>query len=290
MSPQAQQLDPAPGRFAGDRTRPRILGLGHRRRRIAVRRDVSRRETFLLGALGIVVLLAAWQIAASAGLINPLAASSPAEVWRAAKQLVSDGTLGPRVASSAVLFGAGFGLSVVVGLVVGMILGWYRRLNAFLDPWVSLLYATPRLALIPLVVVWIGVGFTARVVVVFTIAVFPIIINVAAGVNAIERDHLQVARSFLATNKDVLMTIALPGAIPSIVSGIRQGMILSLIGVVVAEYFIGSTGVGGLIFQAGLTLQTAQAFVGALVFALAALALTVLLQMLERRLDRWRTT
>lgn len=261
-----------------------------RRRRIANRRELSKRESFLWGLAGIVVLIGVWQLLASLGMINGLAGSSPSQVVSSAKQLISDGTLGPKVLSSAGLFGVGFGLSVLVGLIVGTLLGWYTRLNAFLDPWVSLLYATPRLALIPLVVVWVGVGFEARVLVVFTVAVFPIIINVASGVSSVDRDHLRLARSFLATNRDVLTTIALPGAIPAIVSGIRQGMILSLIGVVVAEYFIGSTGVGGLIFQAGLTLQTAQAFVGALIFALAALLLTVLLQLLERRLDRWRTT
>ena len=140
-----------------------------------------------------------------------------------------------------------------------------------------------------MVVAFLGPGFSAQVATVVLLAVFPIIINVASGVATISDNHLQVARSFLATNTDVLRTVALPGAVPPIISGIRQGMNMGLAGVVVAEYFIGATGVGGMIFKASLTLDTSQALVGALVFAVAALILTILLQLMENRFDRWRS-
>lgn len=169
-----------------------------------------------------------------------------------------------------------------------MILGWYKRVNAVVDPWISILFATPRLALIPLIMVWTGIGLKTQVIIVWTIAVFPIVINVSAGVAAIDRDHLNVARSFLATNRDFLRTVALPGSRPFVLSGVRQGMMMALVGVVAAEYFVGSTGVGGLIFLAGQTIESSQAFVGAMVFASAALVLTVLVQAIEKRVDRWR--
>ena len=261
-----------------------------RGRRIAERRTLSRAARIAYGVTGIVALVALWEAAARAGWINPLAGSSPWEIAQAAKEMYERDVLVPAVKSTAELFAIGFGISLLIGLVGGMVLGWYVRINAIFDPWVSLFYATPRIALIPLIIVWAGAGLEARVIVVVLIAVFPILINVASGISTLDRDHLRLARSFLGTNWDVLRTIALPGAVPAIVTGIRQGLVQGLIGVVVAEYFIGTTGVGGLIFNAGLVLRTADAFVGALVFAVAALLLTSALQIIERRLDRWRTT
>jgi ABC-type nitrate/sulfonate/bicarbonate transport system permease component len=261
-----------------------------RPRRIAHRRSLPRTARVAYGFAGIVALILAWEGMARAGWINPLVGSSPWQIAISTKSLYDRGVLIPALQSTGELFLIGFGISLAIGLVGGMILGWYTRVNAIFDPWVSLFYATPRIALIPLIIVWVGVDLKARVIVVILIAAFPILINVASGIATIDRDHLRLARSFLATNWDVLRTVALPGAIPSIVTGIRQGLVQGLIGVVVAEYFLGNTGVGGLIFQAGLTLRTAEAFVGALVFAIAALILTAALQVLERRLDRWRAT
>jgi NitT/TauT family transport system permease protein len=260
-----------------------------RRRRVATLRQISSTENLLLGAAGIVGVLVFWQIASDAGWINPLVASSPSDVAEAFWELLTNGLLLPALGSTARLFGIGFGLSLGIGLVLGALLGWYKRLAAVVDPWVSILYASPRIAFLPLIAVWCGPGLTGQVVLVVLIAVFPIIINVQSGVASIDRDHFRMARSFLATNRDVLVTVALPGAVPAVTSGIRQGMMQGLLGVVVAEYFLGNTGIGGLIFQAGLTLKTGQAMLGALVFAAAALLLTTALRAIERRLDRWRS-
>ncbi|MBS1844299.1 MAG: ABC transporter permease [Actinobacteria bacterium] len=237
---------------------------------------------------GVVLILALWQIAASAGLLDPLVASSPSKIFTAARRLISEDILGPAILSTAKLFGVGFGVSLVSGLAIGAALGWYPRLAAVLDPWVSILYAVPRIALLPIISVWVGIGFEAQVIVVWLVAVFPIVINTQSGISTVDRDHLQVARGFLATDWQVLRTVAIPGATPAIVSGIRQGLMQGLIGVVLAEYFFGNTGIGGLIFSAGTTLETATAFVGAFIFAAAALLFSVALKAIERRLERWR--
>jgi NitT/TauT family transport system permease protein len=194
------------------------------------------------------------------------------------------------MASTATLFAVGFGISLVIGIPCGALLGWYRSANAVFDPLVSLAYALPRIALIPMVVVWFGPSFAAQVAVVVLLAVFPIMINVASGIATVTDDHLRLARSFLATNTDVLLTIALPGAMPAIISGIRQGANMGLAGVVVAEYFIGASGVGGMIFKAGMTLDTSKVIVGALIFGFAALLLTIALQMTEKKFDQWRAS
>ena len=261
-----------------------------RRRRVADRRPVSRRARVILGVVGVVVLLLLWQGASSSGVINPLIGSSPIRVVKSFRDLVSNGLLWPAVLSTARLFAVGFGISIALGVVLGVFIGWYRRLDALLDPVLSVAYALPRLALIPLVVAWFGPNLTAQVVIVILMAFFPIMINVASGLSTVDEDHVRLARSFLATNRDVLFSIALPSAVPAIITGLRQGLNLALAGVVVAEYFVGATGVGGLIFTSGIALDTSEAFVGAFIFGFAALALTLLLQVVERRLGRWRVT
>lgn len=270
---------------------PRASATGEhrlRQRKVANIREVGRRESMFLGATGLIVVLVLWELSARWEWINPLVTSSPTGVVTAARDLMGAGTLLPTIASTARLFGIGFGISLVGGLLIGTVIGWYKRANAMVDPWISVLYASPRIAFLPLIAVWFGPGLLGQVVVVVLIAIFPIIINVASGVAAIDRGHLRMARSFLATNRDVLLTVALPGAIPAVTSGIRQGLMTGLLGVVVAEYFLGNTGIGGMIFQAGLTLRTGQAMLGALIFAVVALLLSGLVRSVEKRLDRWR--
>lgn len=157
-----------------------------------------------------------------------------------------------------------------------------------MDPFISILNAVPRISLVPLIMVWAGLGFRSQVVIVWTTAVFPIIINTAVAVAGLDRDLVTVARSFRATSFQVLRTIAVPGAVPGILAGIRQAIALTLIGVVIAEYFVGNNGLGGMIVNAGQTLDTAEAYVGVVIFAVAAVIMNAALKALERRLGGWR--
>jgi NitT/TauT family transport system permease protein len=259
-----------------------------RRRRVARRRELGRLERVVLSLTGIVLVLGLWQIFSDNGSLNPLIWSSPSRIWAAARMLFGQGTIWPLLGQSAKLFGIGLAVSVVSGVLLGAVLGWYAKARAVFEPWVTMLYAMPAVALVPLFVVAFGAGFETQVIVVWTVAVFPVLINVAAGVGSIDRDHLALARSFLATNRDVLRGVALPGAVPYLIAGIRQALSLSLVGVVVAEYFVGINGLGGLILSTSETLETAQAFVGVLIFAVAGLTLGALLRRLERLIVRWR--
>jgi len=235
-----------------------------------------------------IAAIALWQILASTGAINVLIYSSPWKVLEAARTLQSNGSLDTALAQSGKLFGVGFAIALVVGLIGGVIIGWYRRLGALLDPLVSIVYAAPRIALVPVIIVAAGIGFQAQLITVVLTAVFPIMINVQAGVAAADRNLIQVARGYLGTSFDVLRTVALPGAVPHIISGVRQGIAQGLIGVVVAEYLIGSQGIGGLIVSAGQSLDDSSAFVGVIIMSLAAVILTMLLRWVERRLSYWR--
>lgn len=259
-------------------------------RRVAADRskELSKWSKFGYGVTGIVLVLVIWQALASEHVLNELIFSSPLGVLKAARALYDNGTLGTSVAQSAQLFGIAFGLALVIGVGGGIVIGWYRRVGAIVDPLVSIMYAAPRVALIPVITVWVGIGFEAQVITVLLIAVFPIMINVQTGVSSTDRNLVQVARGYLGTNFDVLRTVALPGAVPHIISGVRQGLAQALIGVVVAEYLIGSLGIGGLIVSAGQSLDSASAFVGVFIMSFAALILTMALRRLERRLDHWR--
>ena len=257
-------------------------------RRIAVWREQSSHERIALGLLGVVIVLGGWQLLANLGVLNPIIYSSPAEIASTGWTLTETGILWPAIVSSAQLFAVGFAIALVSGVALGLILGWYQRISALLEPWVSIFYATPSLAFIPIIVLLAGVSMQGRLLVVWLIAVFPIIINTASGVRAMDRQHFNVARSFMATNRFVLLRVAVPGASPSIIAGIHNGMMLSLVGVVVSEFLIGGTGVGGMIYFAGQELKTADAFVGSLIFAGAALILSAGIRALERRLCPWR--
>jgi ABC-type nitrate/sulfonate/bicarbonate transport system permease component len=239
------------------------------------------------GVLGIVLVLVIWQLLSDTGTINPRLWSSPKGVWEAFWELLSDGTLWPACWSSLRLFGQGFLIAAVGSVAIGILLGWYRRLGAVFDPWVSMLYAAPRVGLIPIIIGAAGIGSRSQIIVVVISASFPIIVNTAVGVNAVEADYVRTAQSFLAKNRDVLRTIALPGAMPLIFAGLRQGLTAGLIGVVIAEYFLGNEGVGGLMIAASGSGRPAQAFVGALLFALAAVIFTSILRLIERRVSKW---
>ncbi|HEX7159749.1 MAG TPA: ABC transporter permease [Trebonia sp.] len=263
---------------------------GIAKRRVAEDRSkpLSRRSRLIYGAVAIAVVLGLWQLLSSAHAVNTLLVSSPADIVKAAVDLNDSGVLGSAVWQTTKVFFISFGLSLVVGIGLGIVIGWYRRLGALLDPIVSMLYAAPRVALLPLIVAWTGIGDEAQIVTVLTIAVFPILVNVQAGVTTVDRNLVQVARTYLGSNFDVLRTIALPACIPHLVSGVRQGLAQALLGVVIAEYLIGSTGIGGLIVSAGQTLNFSNAFVGVFVVSFAALLLTSALRWVERRLDHWR--
>jgi NitT/TauT family transport system permease protein len=276
-------------RFASGRAALRPRRPGARRTRAVAHREELRRSTRLaLGCAGLVLVPVAWQLLSDNKVINPAIWSSPSKVWSAFLSLNDQGLLGPACWQSLQIFLWGFGAAVVSGVLLGVILGWYRRPRAVLDPWVSMLYAAPRVGLIPIIVAIAGIAMKAQIIVVWTSAVFPIIINVAAGVNAVDRDYLRTAQSFLATNRDVLLGIAIPGALPLVFAGIRQGLVAGLIGVVIAEYFVGNQGIGGLILTASGSGQAGEAFVGAFIFSFAALLATLLLRWFERRVSRWR--
>jgi NitT/TauT family transport system permease protein len=252
--------------------------------------DFLRRwQRLLLGILGALVVLAAWQICADLKVVNPAFSSDPIQIIEAFHGYFSPvGGGWFALERSAIEFGLGFVISLAVGLLVGMAMGWFRWFDFLVDPLVNFGYAAPRIALVPLLVIWFGIGTPSKVAVVFLSAVFPIIINTASGVRITDASLLQVARSFKANQLQLFRTVVIPGAVPSIVTGIRLGIGQGLIGMVVGELLASTAGLGYTIETAGNNLQSPTMFVAVFLVSGIGVILTQSIRILERRLDRWR--
>lgn len=258
------------------------------RRRGWRRKDYPRRRHTLLSVASVVAGLALWQLLAETGLVNRTLSSSPTDVVRSFAKMSGDGTLPEAIVASARLYGVGLGLSIVIGIVFGIVMGWWRTTAAIFDPWVAVLYSTPLVALLPMIIVWFGVGFAGQVVMVVLVSVFPLLVNVMGGTRQVDDDLLRLARSFGASQIAVLRSLVLPSLVPYIVAGVRLAVGTGLIGMVISEYFEGTDGIGGIILKSGVQLDFSGAFVGVFMLAATALILTGLIRALERRIDSWR--
>ena len=169
-----------------------------------------------------------------------------------------------------------------------MSIGWYRRFSYAVDPFITFFYATPRIVLLPLLIIWFGIGIWSKIAVVFLGAFFAIVINTAAGVRNLDANLIKVARSFGATDLQLFRTIALPGSVPFVLTGLRLGIGHALVGVVVGELVAAQHGIGRLMAIAGSTFQSDKVFAGLIIIASAGMLTTLLLQRLERRYEAWR--
>jgi ABC-type nitrate/sulfonate/bicarbonate transport system permease component len=244
--------------------------------------------TSAISTASVIVVLAAWQLCASQGVVDQKLTSSPWGVVQAARFLIDSGQLGSEVASSAKLFGVGLGLAIVIGALGGVLIGWWRLVAAVFEPWIAILYAMPLIALLPLILVWFGIGFTAEVVMVVLISVFPVLVSVMTGTRNVDQELVRLARSFCGSELAIIRTVLLPSLVPYFVSGVRLAIGSALVGVVVSEYFLGNGGIGGLIVTAGENLQSGEVFVGITILALSAIVMTGLLRRAERHFSQWR--
>ncbi len=248
----------------------------------------KRNENFVLGLISVTAFLLFWEFAVRSAWVNPLFTSSPTRIFATGFAMFRDGSIYPDLWVSAQEFVLGYGLAVIIGVPLGILMGWYSRLNAVLDPFVSALYATPRIALMPLIIIWFGIDMSAKIAIIFLSTVFPIVISTMTGVRTMERDYVKVARSFGASDRQLFSTVALPSSVPHILTGLRLGLGHALIGIVVGEMYGASAGIGYMMQTAGATFQTDKVMVGILISAGAGMALTQVLKMIEARFDVWR--
>jgi ABC-type nitrate/sulfonate/bicarbonate transport system permease component len=249
---------------------------------------VQRHEGLWIGSASLAVLLVVWEMAWQAGMISPLFFSGPSAVAVKFVELVANGKLISALAYTGSNFLVGFALAIAVGVPFGILLGWYRRLFYMFDPLVTALYATPRIALYPLFIIWFGIGSASKIFIVFLSAVLPVVVNTVAGVRNIDPDLLKAARAYCATDRQIFVTVALPSSVPFILTGVRQAIAHGLIGVVIAELFAGSEGIGFMISYAGQIYATDELLVGVLCVTAAGMVLTALAERVQRHFQRWR--
>jgi ABC-type nitrate/sulfonate/bicarbonate transport system permease component len=238
------------------------------------------------GALAL--FLAIWEAASRLGLIDPLFASSPSLIVEKLIEMVSDGSIFPHIAASAEVTALGFGLSLLVGIPLGLIMGRSKLISSTIEPFVAALYASPQVAFLPLLIIWLGIGLSSKVALVFLGSFIIVLINTETGVTQVDARLIETARSFTANERQILVKIVLPSALPFIIAGMRLAIGRALVMVVVAEIYASNRGLGYLIFQAGGMYDTAQVFVGVGLLATAGVTLNALLRTLERRLAPWQ--
>jgi NitT/TauT family transport system permease protein len=248
----------------------------------------ARREALTIGAASVIVFLSIWQGVAMARVVSELFLPGPYDIAIALYGLFQSSEIWLDIFTSGQEVFLGFGLAIVLGLPIGLLMGWYRRVHYALDPFVSFLYSTPRIALLPLLIIWFSIGIWSKVAVIFLGAFFPIAINTFAGVRSLDTSLLKAARSFGASDAQIFRTIALPGSVPFILTGLRLGVGHALIGVVVGELVAAQHGVGFLLATFGQTFQTSKMFAALFIIASTGVALQIGLQRLERRFEAWR--
>jgi NitT/TauT family transport system permease protein len=246
-------------------------------------------EKKILGTTAVVLFLIAWELVGNTlQLINPMFMSAPSLVIKAAAQLFGSGEIWNDLRVSGIEFFWGYSLSVIFAVPFGIAIGWYKKLAYVCDPFVSAMNATPRVALLPLVIIWLGIGILSKVGIIFLGCVFPLLINTRDGVKTTPANLLTAARSFGASEWQIFKSVVLPSTVPFILTGLRLAVGRGLIGVMVGELYAATAGIGFMITVAGATFQTDKVFVGVLIFAISGMILTEVINRIEHRFDKWR--
>ena len=245
-------------------------------------------ERLILGALAVTSFFLGWEIMGRSGYINPLFLSSPSKIIDTGWDLYVSGEIVSDFKISGKEFVLGYALSIVVGVPLGILVGWYKRLNYVFDPFLSALYATPRITLLPLIIMWFGIGLSSKIVIIFLGAVFPIIISSLTGVKTVDTRLLNVARCFGAKEQDIFKKVIIQSCVPFIITGLRLGLAQAIIGVIVAEFFSARGGIGFMITTAGAMFETNTVFVGIMITAFCGITFTEILRRIEKRFEKWR--
>lgn len=252
--------------------------------RASALRFANRKNALRLLSLGVV--FSAWELW---GQANPFFVSYPSAIAAAAGEMFwSD--VAPAFITTLTALAVGMALATPIGMVTGFAMGRIKLLDIALTPYVNAIYATPRIALIPVLVLWLGIDFALRVAIVAIGAVFPIIVNTYAGTRNVDPELLDVGRAFTARPSQVLRTIVLPSALPFIFAGIRIGLGKAVSGVIVAEMTSTLTGIGRLLISTAKYLQIAELFVAVMTLGVFSLFLMEGLTRLQRWLTPWGNT
>lgn len=243
---------------------------------------------FLWKAGTLIVLLSVWQ---TLGPLNPIILSYPTEIIASAYELIFvENRVLPAFAVTFQALAVGIVFASIGGILLGFAMGRIPVVEVLLKPYVMALYATPRIALIPLLILWFGIDFQMRVVVVVLSALFPIAINAYQGARFIDTEFDETATAFVANRRQTLRTVIIPATLPFVFTGLRVGLIRALVGVIVAEMTASVTGTGRLLLSLGSFFQTGRLLVPVLLLGVIGLVLLRLLDATQKRVAPWTAT
>ena len=249
---------------------------------------VARYRKPLLGGLAVALFFAAWQAVFLLVPLNTLFMSKPSLIAKGYVDLIESGELVHDLAVSAVPFCYGFAAAILVGVPLGIVMGWRPRVGYALDPLMTVFYASPLVALAPLLIIFFGVGVSGKSIIVFFLAVFPFIFNAYAGVRAVDRLLINVVRSLGGGEWALYSKVIFPSVMPYIVAGSRIAVGRALIAVLVGEFFAASEGIGYAISRFGDIFAIDRMFGCILTIMVIAVALTEGIRFAERTAFPWR--
>ena len=248
-------------------------------------KPVSRLSYLTITVLSLIVMLLFLEIIGRRA--NPMFASYPTAIAVELVRMTADGRLVFAFLESLWPLLLGFALAAALGVPLGVLIGRFRSVEAAIGIYITAGYAMPLVALVPLYILWFGLGFGVKVAIITTLTFFPICINAWLGVKMVPRTLIEVGLSFVASKQEILRKIVLPASVPYIMSGFRLGVGKAIIGMIVAEFFTAITGLGGIIINAANSFETAQMLAPIVVIMVFAVAVTALLAWAERKIAPW---
>lgn len=257
-------------------------------RRGSLSRLVDRYYGVAVSIAAVLFFLVLWETAAIRGWVDARLTSSPSGIWRAAMDVAREDDFLLHAWTSFSAFAWGLVFALAMGIGMGLWLGASRRMRLFVEPPLMALYTAPRLALLPILIVWLGIGIASKVAIVFLGAVFPIMINTMAGVRSADARLITVARAFGARRSDIFLKVLIPGSLPAILIGVRLGIGRAVLSVVVGEMFVSEAGIGHQIMTYGEAMQFDRLLVYAFAISIFGYVLTVAVRWFEGIVESWR--
>lgn len=252
-------------------------------------RLVWRHQATLSAVASFSIIVLVWQLAVDLGLVKAFFVSTPSRIAGEFVRQIHSGELAANVSVSLYEFVVGLTLAIAIGGVLGILASWSRTFEHVLEPFIWFKYSSPTIAFYPMFVAWLGLGEPTIIAIAFLFAVTPIYANTLAGIKQADPDLVRAAVSFGARRQDIFLKIALPGSAPLLIAGLRLAVGRALTGVVAAELFGATAGLGFSIAYYGQKLRTTEMMTSLVVVILLGVVLTQLLSSLEARVDYWRT-
>jgi NitT/TauT family transport system permease protein len=277
MTVQADNAAISPDQAGADRARVKNVAVARRRRQFML--NIAIRVVSLICVLGL------WEILGAK--VDQSLFTTPSKIAVAAVQMIWSGELWNYLAPSLVVLAIGLTLAAIVGVLVGLLLARFWVADVALGVYITFLYSIPSVALVPLIVLWAGFETSAKVIILFMFAFFPMVINTYQGVKNVDSKLLEVGRSFRCSEWQLWKNIVLPGALPFIVTGLRLALGRGLIGMVLADLYTAISGIGYLIVRTASTYQVDKMFVPIVTLGLLGVTLTALLRVVELRVAPW---